>query len=147
MIHEEIQKQKLMTALKSGGQILFTDPPMPTSGSKTTFSTGAVRDSTEGKSRMELIPWDLMSRVAKRYEDGAKAYGNNNWRKGQLSSHVFASMMRHAMQWVIGDRSEDHLSAVVWNALALMNNEEYFSTNEAIHDIATWYDNGKPTGR
>lgn len=131
--------------IERGGVLMSTD--MPVSGIKTQFITGAVRDSAEGKARMELLPWDLMPRVAKRYDDGAKAYGNNNWRKGQLSSHVFASMMRHAMAWVIGDRSEDHLSAVVWNAFALMNNETYFKDREDIHDIATWYDDGKPTGR
>ena len=123
------------------------DIDMPKSGQQTAFSTGAVRDSAEGKPRMDLLPWDLMPRVAKRYADGAVAYGNNNWRKGQLSSHVFASMMRHAMAWVIGDKSEDHLSAVIWNAFALMNNEEYFKDNEVVHDIAQWYDQGKPTGR
>lgn len=120
---------------------------MPKSDKQTQFSTGAVRDSAEGKPRMDLLPWDLMPRVAKRYADGAVAYGNNNWRKGQLSSHVFASMIRHAMQWVIGDKSEDHLSAIIWNAFALMNNEEYFNENESVHDIATWYSRGKPTGR
>lgn len=123
------------------------DVDMPKSGQQTAFLTGAVRDSAEGKPRMDLLPWDLMPRVAKRYADGAIAYGNNNWRKGQLSSHVFASMMRHAMAWVIGDKSEDHLSAVIWNAFALMNNEEYFKDNENVHDIAQWYHQGKPTGR
>ena len=36
------------------------DIDMPKSGQQTAFSTGAVRDSAEGKPRMDLLPWGLI---------------------------------------------------------------------------------------
>ena len=34
------------------------------------------------------------------------------------------SMLRHGQQYLAGDRSEDHLAAVAWNAFSLMHFEE-----------------------
>lgn len=50
--------------------------------------------------------------------------GDDNWKKGQPYSRAYASLFRHLIQWREGDRSEDHISAVAWNAFALMYYEE-----------------------
>lgn len=104
------------------------------SGKKTEFSTGAVRDDASSKPPMDLIPWDLLTRVAYWYGAGAEKYGKNNWRLGQKKSHVFASMMRHAIKYWNGETDEDHLSAVIWNAFSLMNVDTYFSSNKDLND-------------
>lgn len=122
---------------------------MKDSGSKRVFATGAVRDSAEGKPRMELLPLDLlMKRLSPWYAEGAKKYKDNNWRKGQPQSAVLGSLLRHLTKWQMGMTDEDHLAAVVWNALSLLNADEYYKDNPAVCDIIGWFDeNGKPTGK
>ena len=86
-----------------------------------TFVTGAVRDTDEGKPDMDLLPWELLFRLAYHYTAGAKKYGKGNWRKGQPKSATFASLMRHAVKYRMGMTDEDHLSAIIWNAFSLMH--------------------------
>lgn len=117
---------------------------MKSSGSKTEFETGAVRDSGVGKPRLALIPYECLDRVGIWYGLGAEKYGDNNWRKGQTTSRVFDSMMRHASKYAQGNRDEDHLSAIVWNAFAIMFNEIHYADNPNIHDMPHWYKDGKP---
>ena len=116
------------------------------SGELTRFKSGAVRDSSEGKARMGLLPMDLLKRVAIWYGLGATKYGDNNWRKGQSKSHVMGSLMRHLTSYQMGLTDEDHLSAVIWNALCLMNTDEYLSDNSDINDTV-WFTDGKPNGQ
>lgn len=89
------------------------------------FSTGAVRDSGEGKPRMGLLPWDLLKRVAMHYTKGAERYGEDNWRKGQPKKDTFDSLDRHLTAYRAGETDEDHLSAVIWNAFSMMHVDEY----------------------
>lgn len=84
-----------------------------------TFETGATRSANEGRGRFDLVPYEAMLSLARRYEMGAKAFGDRNWEKGQPLSRLLSSMRRHAHQ--IGyDFSEDHAGAVLWNAAAFV---------------------------
>lgn len=94
------------------------------SGKREQFTTGSRRDTQEGKPRYDLIPVEGLERLADLYARGAEKYGDNNWAKGQPYSRVYASLFRHMIQWRQGDRSEDHLAAVAWNAMALMFYDE-----------------------
>lgn len=94
------------------------------SGRREEFATGMVRDTQEGKPRFDLIPTEGLRRLADLYARGAKKYDDNNWKKGQPFSRAYASLFRHLIQWREGDRSEDHMAAVVFNAMALMYYEE-----------------------
>lgn len=120
---------------------------LKSSGKKEEFSTGSCRDSAEGKPPMQLLPFELLERVADWYGLGAKKYGDNDWRKGQKQSHVLGSLLRHLSKYIRGEQDEDHLSAVIWNALCLMNADVYLSENKEICDIKEWWQNGKPTGK
>lgn len=102
---------------------------------KTQFSTGATRDSLDGKPRTDLLPYDLLLRVSEWYGMGAEKYGDNNWRKGQKVSHCVGSIMRHLSKYVMGQRDEDHLSAIIFNALSIMNVETYHKDNKDIYDL------------
>lgn len=111
------------------------------------FETGAMRDDNSNKPRMDLLPWDLMPRIARWYALGAEKYGDNNWRLGQPSSHVYASIMRHLVKWFIGMKDEDHLAAAVWGILTLMNNETYYPDDKYICDIQEYFEDERPTGK
>lgn len=94
------------------------------SGKRQQFDTGMVRDTQENKPRYDLIPICSLKRLADLYARGAIKYDDNNWQKGQPYSRAYASLFRHIIGWREGDRSEDHLAAVAWNAFALMYYEE-----------------------
>jgi hypothetical protein len=94
------------------------------SGKREEFPSGMVRDTQDGKPRYDLIPTEGLRRLAKLYTRGAVKYGDNNWQKGQPLSRAYASLFRHLIQWREGDRTEDHMAAVAWNAMAIMFYEE-----------------------
>lgn len=123
------------------------------SGQRAKFDTGAVRDTQEGKpryeeipipflkelalklesepdARLDLVPVRALLRVAALYGRGAKKYAPRNWEKGMPLKRALASLLRHAFQWAEGDREEDHLAAVAWNAFALMFYEEAIQNGE-----------------
>lgn len=86
---------------------------------KDEFHTGATRSAQEGRGRFDLIPYEAMLSLARRYEIGAQRFGDRNWERGQPLSRLLSSMRRHAHQ--IGyDFSEDHAGAVLWNAAAFV---------------------------
>lgn len=93
------------------------------SGKRQEFATGARRDTQENKPRYDLIPLHPLYRLAMHYTNGAVKYGEHNWTKGMELSRFYASLFRHMTAWAEGDRSEDHLGAVAWNAFALMHFE------------------------
>ena len=94
------------------------------SGARQEFPTGARRDTGTGKGRYDLVPSCCIARLAKLYERGAAKYGDFNWSKGIPSSRYAESGMRHFYQYLDGDRTEDHLSAVAFNVFGIIFNEE-----------------------
>lgn len=94
------------------------------SGARQDFPTGMVRDTQDGKPRFDLIPVEGLRRLADLYARGAEKYDDDNWKKGQPYSRAYASLFRHLIQWREGDKDEDHLAAVAWNAFALMYYED-----------------------
>lgn len=94
------------------------------SGERKQFETGAVRDTGRGKGRFDLIPAYPLHRLAKLYEAGAVKYADRNWEKGIPTGRFMDSAFRHLMNYQDGDRSEDHLTAVVWNMFGLIWTQE-----------------------
>lgn len=106
------------------------------SGSRQEFVTGAVRDLRAGKGRFDLIPKRGIRRLARHFENGAVKYGDNNWRKG-INMHCYLdSVIRHAFDYLDGDRSEDHLAAVAWNAICAMHTEEMIDEGKLPAELA-----------
>ncbi len=93
------------------------------SGSKDTFSTGYQRDCSVGKGAHEQLPFFALTRDAALYERGAVKYGPSNWMKGAPFSRTMQSALRHLFQYMMGDRSEDHLAACRWGCAAVMTYE------------------------
>jgi hypothetical protein len=106
------------------------------SGERQEFNTGAKRDTQTDKPRFGLIPPLALKRVATLYARGAQKYDEHNWVKGIPASRCYESMMRHAFQFGAGDTDEDHLAAVVFNALAIMHYQEAERTD--MLDMFDW---------
>ena len=86
-----------------------------------TYPTTAHRDGEAGKGRFDLMPVVALIRLAKRLQAGADKYGDRNWENGIPTSRCFSSAFRHLLQAMIGDTSEDHLAAVLFNVSAIMH--------------------------
>lgn len=88
------------------------------SGEREQFQSGMQRDTQKGKPRYDLIDRAFLKRWAELMARGAEKYGERNWEKatGEAELHRFeASAIRHMYQWLDGDTSEDHASAIAFN--------------------------------
>lgn len=79
-----------------------------------------VRDDDWTKLRYDLIPIDMLKRLAWLYTRGAVKYGDNNWTKAiwQDINSFKRSAWRHFISWMEWDYEEDHAIAVCWNIFA-----------------------------
>jgi hypothetical protein len=93
------------------------------SGNRREFGTGGHRDCAEGKGRMDLLPFRALIELSKVFEDGAKKYDDNNWRKGLPLSCYVDSASRHLAKWMIGWRDEPHLEQAAWNIMCLIETQ------------------------
>ncbi len=100
------------------------------SGAREEFDTGSRRDTRKGKGRYDLVSPIGLHRLAQHYENGAAKYGDRNWEKGQPVSRYIDSALRHLYSFLDGDRSEDHLSAVSWNAMGAIHTQVKVSQGE-----------------
>lgn len=103
----------------------------------TTFSTGAIRDSQEGKNDWtETISWTALDRYAKYMTGKKKKYGAGNFKLGIDIESYEQSLIRHWHKYFTnkyerGDNEpeEDHLAAMVFNVLGIMHQEEMAKKN------------------
>lgn len=70
------------------------------------------------------IPTMLLE-VAKHYEEGAKKYGPDNWRRGIPEWCYIDSAIRHYLKWCRGDTDEPHSKAFVWNLMCCIWEVDY----------------------
>lgn len=94
------------------------------SGARQEFDTGSKRDTNKGKGRFDLIPPYAMYRLARHYENGAVKYGDRNWEMGQPLARYLDSAERHLNSIKLGLVDEDHLSAIVWNILSIIETQK-----------------------
>lgn len=71
------------------------------------------------------VMYPAFARVMQRFTEGAKKYDTLNWRYAQDTTTYKQSVARHLMQYLSGENDEDHLAAVIANALILMDLESY----------------------
>lgn len=91
------------------------------SGQREAYASGMVRDTQDGKPRYELIDRAFLKRWAELMARGAVKYGADNWRMANSHEEIErfkASALRHMMQWLDGDQTEDHAAAVAFNIAA-----------------------------
>jgi hypothetical protein len=110
---------------------------MKDSGERQQFESGAVRDTTTGKGRFDLISPEMLFRLTKWLEAGASKYDDRNWEKGMPISRCVDCAMRHLVKYLDGWDDEDHLAAVVTNVMFIM----YFEENKPeLQDLPKWQD-------
>ena len=103
--------------------------PLPDTGVRTSYSSGAVRDASIGKGKPHLIPPEALRRLAIHYENGGRKYKDRNWEKGIPLSSFVDSLYRHLWSVIEGETDEDHGAAVIWNAVGLLQTKHWIDTN------------------
>ena len=91
------------------------------SGERIEFPSGFNRDIQADKPRYDLIPPELLKRLAELYARGAEKYGDFNWQKADTEEEYqrfVASAFRHFEQWRSGEEDEDHAIGTIWNIIA-----------------------------
>lgn len=91
------------------------------SGERREFVTGAVRDVRGGKGRFDLIPGGPLKRLAMAYERGAVKYNDWNWARGMPLSSFLDSAFRHLNELRLGEPTEDHAAAVLFNVMGYIH--------------------------
>jgi hypothetical protein len=88
-----------------------------------TFETGATRSILN--ERFDLICPAALRRLALRYALGVVKHGENQWCKGIPISVCLNHLENHLANYKMnGNRSEDNMAAIAWNAFAIMHYEE-----------------------
>jgi len=95
------------------------------SGKREDMETGSRRDTQEGKSRPDLMNPLVLRRLGMHFANGCIKYGEKNFELGQKTSRYRASLSRHLLDYDEGLKDEDHLAAIIWNAMCIMMNQEF----------------------
>lgn len=90
----------------------------------------AVRETALGRGMPWLIPTRMARRLSVHLEKGALKYSPHNWRSGMPLSRYVDAIYRHTWDFIEGDRQEDHLSAIVCNAMFLGESLEMIENGE-----------------
>jgi len=108
----------------------------------------AIRDTADDKPRPDLISPFAEERQGHWLRMGAAKYAERNWENGMPFSRCVASLKRHLMKYQQGKRDEDHLAAIMFNAMALIHYEEMIERGrlpEELNDMPD-YDTIKASG-
>lgn len=97
------------------------------SGKRKEFDNWFVRDLDDGKLRYDLIPLNMLERLAWLYTRWIKKYWENNWHlaRGEEAIERFKqSARRHYISWMKWEYDEDHAIATCWNIFAYERHKE-----------------------
>jgi hypothetical protein len=97
--------------------------------SKRVFESGSQRDDDTNKPLVNHLDPYVRMRFGYLLRMGANKYEKNNWQKGQPDEAALESLHRHLAKYELGDRKEDHLSAIIFNVQLLMKNEQMAGIN------------------
>ena len=61
--------------------------------------------------------FELTEKIAKHFENGAKKYEENNWKKGIPCKCFVDSALRHFFKFIANHKDEEHESAFYWNIM------------------------------
>lgn len=81
------------------------------------FAIERYADETNENETCTKVYCDMLLEVAKHFEDGAKKYGPDNWRRGIPEWCYIDSATRHYLKWKRGDKDEYHDRAFCWNLM------------------------------
>lgn len=96
----------------------------------------AVREADPDKPAMEGVSPYAMERLGAHLTRGGQKYGDfRNWERGMPITRCIGAVLRHTFQYLRRDDSEDHMAAVMWNAMAILHFEE---TRPELDDRPDW---------
>jgi hypothetical protein len=73
---------------------------------------------------------NMLLEVAKHFEEGAKKYGPDNWKRGIPVWCYIDSAVRHFVKYLNGDTDERHDRAVIWNLMCCIWEVDYRNKEE-----------------
>lgn len=84
--------------------------------------------------------WDgnhlnMLLELAIHFEEGAKKYGDNNWRKGIPVRCYIDSGVRHYLKFLRGDKDEPHDRAFCWNMMCAIWTCKHHPELNDYHDV------------
>lgn len=87
------------------------------------ISSGLHKD--EGKLRVDLVSPEAIKAIAEVMTFGCKKYAPRNWERGIHYSRIYASAIRHLLEWfsrndVDPESNINHLKHALWNVAALV---------------------------
>lgn len=85
---------------------------------------GGNRESRKNRGRFDLITYEAAHALAVWCELGAEKYGDRNWENGLSVKDTISRMVGHAIKASNGWTDEDHLAAVMWNAMCAITMEK-----------------------
>lgn len=117
---------------------------LPDTGARAEYDTGAVREADPNKPALEGIsPYALIRLGALLTKANAKYGSYRNWEKGIPVTRYIGGILRHTLAYMMRDTSEDHLAAIMWNAMAIIHHEEVGSTSgksfSELDDRPVWH--------
>ena len=82
-----------------------------------------------GKTRMELVPVDVIEALSAVLTTGAEKYRDRSWEQGMAWSRPYAALLRHLIAWWSGQDTDpesghSHLWHVLTNAAFLVAYEQ-----------------------
>jgi hypothetical protein len=123
MMDDYLNKPEVKAAFQKAFEISGWDS-VKDSGAREEFKTGSKRDTRDGKGRFDLLPFYAIQRLARVYENGARKYGDGNWRKGQPCSRYLDSALRHLVKAAAGWEDEDHFGQAMWNICGIIETQK-----------------------
>ncbi len=112
------------TCITLDGSDMRTGFVVKDSGKREEFSSGMVRDTSDGKQQFHrVLEGPMFHRWANHLTKGATKYPDNpdgsaNWTKASGAPELRRfkeSALRHFIQWYYGQVDEDHAAAVLFN--------------------------------
>ncbi len=100
------------------------DSGLADSGLRHVFASGGMREMAPGKGRFDLLSPLADEALAQHMERGAIKYDDRNWEKGLALSSFIDSARRHLNQLLLGDETEPHAVAALWNLHCLVHTQE-----------------------
>lgn len=107
-------------------QIKPPDPaPVPERQFHVDSETGGRKEIKDA--RFDLIPPDVLWKLAEHYGYGAKKYGARNMERGYIFSASYAALQRHLTAWYMGEDYDTdpespghhHLISATWHCITL----------------------------
>jgi len=83
---------------------------------------------TEGKVRLDLIPFEWVWGLGQVMTTSTAKYPDRNWERGMAWTTCVGCLLRHVFKWLAGERTDaesgcHHLLHAAWNCLALVSYE------------------------